>query len=110
MAVTVYTDDPKHLLSELKKAIQEKKIVTWRVDEDGDFTHEPEQWRYKAWLRPSIRDGKLVFTTIKRKDEKTSRLVYAIYHGRFIEMLLTHFDEKFERAEASALPSDSDSV
>ena len=25
MAVTVYTGDPKHLLSELKKAIEEKK-------------------------------------------------------------------------------------
>jgi hypothetical protein len=110
MAVTVYTDDAEHLLSELTKAIREKKIETWIVDADGDFTHKPERWRYKAWLRPAIVDGKLIFSTLKPKDEDISRLVYAIYHGRFIEMLLAHFDEIFEKAEASALPLGSDLV
>jgi predicted nucleic acid-binding protein len=35
---------------------------------------------------------------------------YAVYHGRFIEMLLTHFDLKFTQARASALPETGDIV
>lgn len=29
--------------------------------------------------------------------------IYGIYHGRFIEMLLSHFDDSFSNASATAL-------
>ena len=31
--------------------------------------------------------------------------MYGIYHGRFIEMLLNHFDKRFTEASATANPS-----
>ena len=37
-----------------------------------------------------------------------SKLVYAVYHGRFIEALLTHFDMMFYEATALALADDDD--
>ena len=45
MAINFDTDNPTKLLSAFKKAIDDKKIVTWSYDKDGYFTHTPEQWR-----------------------------------------------------------------
>jgi hypothetical protein len=110
MAVKIITDDPKGLLAAIRKAIKDGKIDTWEVDDDGDFVHSPEQWRFKAWLRPSAQKDALVFNTIGPKETKISVTTYAVYHGRFIEMLLAHFDEKFLDATASALPTPQDAL
>ena len=32
-----------------------------------------------------------------------SKVIYAVYHGRFAEMLLTYFDEEIETVEISSL-------
>jgi hypothetical protein len=37
-------------------------------------------------------------------------VVYAVYHGRFIEMLLAHFDEQMSGAAATAMPTTADVV
>jgi hypothetical protein len=31
-----------------------------------------------------------------------TKVIYGVYHGRFIEMLLTHFDDSFTSATATA--------
>jgi hypothetical protein len=31
-----------------------------------------------------------------------TKTIYGVYHGRFIEMLLTHFDNEFSAASATA--------
>jgi hypothetical protein len=36
--------------------------------------------------------------------------VYAVYHGRFAEMLLAHFDKEFSEARASAMPAAADII
>ncbi len=104
MAVIIKTSKPSELLAAIKKSIDTKKIETWSYDSDGDFTHTPEQWKNKAWLRvrPSASGTELKFGIIGRKDIKLSKLIYAVYHGRFIEMLLTHFDNDFSEANATA--------
>lgn len=102
MALIIKTKDPKNLLDDLIKAIEEKKIDTWSYNE-GYFTHSPEQWRYKAWFKPHILLGELKFGIYPPKDKSISSSVYAIYHGRFIEMMLTHFDQKFSDIYATAL-------
>lgn len=110
MAIIVITKNPEDLLVLIKKAIEQKKIDTWSFDKDGDFFHNTEQWASKAWLRPNVYEEKLVFNTIPPKDKHISSVVYAVYHGRFIEMLLSHFDEFFEKASASALPTVNDRI
>lgn len=35
---------------------------------------------------------------------------YAVYHGRFIEMLLSHFDKHCQSMEATPLPTKHDDL
>jgi len=102
VSLTVKTSKPKALLAAIKKAIDDKKIETWEYDGDGDFTHSPDQWRNQGWLRPTTEEGQLSFKLLSQKDVKMTKVVYGVYHGRFIEMLLTHFDEDFATATATA--------
>ncbi len=110
MAVIVTTENPSGLLSAIKKAIDDDKIETWAYDEDGDFTHTAEQWNSRAWLRPAIGDDRLVFHIVPPRTKSISVTVYGIYHGRFMEMLLNHFDGKFTRVSATAQPTSGDRV
>lgn len=110
MAVRIYTGNPKTLLEKIKKAIDKKHIITWSYDDDGDFTHTADQWKNRAWLKPFLGKDSLDLGILNPKETKISTPVYAIYHGRFIEMVLTHFDEDFTTAYATALPEKIDSV
>ena len=85
-------------------------IDTWSVDSDGDFTHTPPQWKHKAWLRPRIEGDKLILKILTPKGKQLGSMTYAVYHGRFIEMLLAHFDKRFVDASATALPDLGDIV
>lgn len=110
MALNIYTTDPSGLLKKIKKAIDDEKVVTWSYDSDGDFTHvtSNNQWKGKAWLRPHVKDGYLHMAILGKKDEKLSSEVYAVYHGRFAEMVLVHFDNSFTTATATAGKSGND--
>ena len=111
MAIHFKTTTPKKLLTAYKKAVDDGHIKTWSYDNDGDFTHTADQWIRNAWLRPKIVEGtELVFYILKPKDVQLSSLVYAVYHGRFIESMLTHCDTLFSDARASALPEIGDIV
>jgi hypothetical protein len=110
MAVRVYCDDPGQLLADIRRAIRADKIETWELDSDGDFTHSPSQWKNQAWFHPVVEDERLIFRIIGQKSKRMSKEIYGVYHGRFIEMLLAHFDTKFRRASATALPSNGDQI
>jgi hypothetical protein len=111
MAINFTTKTPKKLLTAFKKAIDDGHVVTWDYDEDGDFTHTTEQWRKRAWLRPTVQEGTaLILHIIKPRNAKVSSEVYAIYHGRFIEAMLRHCDELFEDGQATAMPKGKDNV
>lgn len=110
MAVYFETDTPQTLLDEFKKAIDDGRVVTWSYDVDGDFTHTAEQWKYKAWFRPSVEDQKLAMYIIPPKNSNISSEVYAIYHGRFIESVLVHCDKFFKNSVATSFPKGSDRV
>ena len=90
--------EPTQFLDKLHEKIQKGEIDTWIVDADGDFTHKPSQWFERAWLRgfANSPDGDVVFGIVGRKDVSMSKVVYAVYHGRFAEMLLIHFDDDIE--------------
>jgi hypothetical protein len=71
-------------------------------DRDGDFTHTPDQWKGKAWLRPYVQQGVLLFGLIGQQGVPMTKGIYGVYHGRFVEMLLTHFDTVFTGATTTA--------
>lgn len=111
MAVHFKTKTPKKLLSAFKAAVDSGQVRTWKYDEDGDFTHTADQWINKAWMRPKIVDGQdLIFHILAPREVPVSSPVYAIYHGRVIESFLSHCDQLFETAYASALPEIMDVV
>lgn len=102
MAVRAFCNDSQQLLNEIKVAIRKGLVQTWSLDQDGDLTHSPVQWKNKAWFRPAAEAGVLVFRIIGQTDVHMSTEIYAIYHGRLIEMLLAHFDTKFNNVMATA--------
>src|ERR1700722_5848776 len=104
MAVYFYTAEPSVLLADFKKKIQQGHVVTWSYDQDGDFTHTADQWKYKAWLRPSIGTDRLIFFILKNTKEVMTPAIYGIYHGRIIESVLTHCDKLFTNGVATAMP------
>lgn len=110
MAIRITAYQPASLLASIKKAIDGRQIETWSYDSDGDFTHTPPQWANKAWLRPAVVSGALVLSILNQRGTNLSKEIYGVYHGRFIEMLLTHFDDKFVDAQASAAVAAGDSV
>lgn len=110
MAVNFETSDPQALLAAFRWGIDQGHIVTWSYDDDGDFTHTPDQWSKRAWLRPTLYTGRLVMNILGRKDETMPIVVYSIYHGRFIEAMIAHCRTRFTLASATPMPTNSDSV
>lgn len=110
MAVIVNVSEPEGLLQAIRSAARGGELETWSMDADGDFTHSRPQWRLKAWFRPRVSEGMIVFNILAPREAVMSRATYAVYHGRFIEMLLAHFDTRFRRAVATALPVGGDRV
>lgn len=109
MAIKVSTSSPSALLSKIKKAVDDGKVRSWSYDKDGDFTHDSEQWSKKAWLRPKTYQGELRFGILGVEGTQMTKQVYGLYHGRFIDMLLTHFDDDFSSATATAHKTEPDS-
>lgn len=110
MAVFVNIDNPELFLQNIKKKIDEKSIVSWEYDSDGDFTHSPDQWKNKAWLRPHVEANRIVFGIVDRKDCNLSVVEYAVFHGRFVEMLLEHFDKDCSDIRVSPLGTNYDII
>lgn len=92
------------LLKNIHDLINQNRIQTWEYDAVGDYTMTPLQWRRQAWIRLQKEEGETIkFGIIPRRDAKLSKEVYAIYHGRFAEMLLAHFDINIAKIEISSL-------
>ena len=109
MAVIVKTENPTALLGRVRAEIASENIVTWEL-KNGYLTHVPEQWRAKAWFLPKVLDGNLLFLIRPSKGRKVTSVVYAVYHGRLVEMLLAHFDSDFTEVNCTAMPDYGDSV
>lgn len=110
MALYFKTKEPQKLLDAFKKKIDDRNIVTWSYDSDGDFTHSTVQWKNLAWLRPRIETNRLSFYIWPPKAKKVTVETYAIYHGRFLESMLAHFDSLFSDGTATAMIDGEDKV
>src|SRR5882724_10950054 len=110
MALLFKTNTPQALLNDFKKKIDEGHVVTWSYDKDGDFTHTPDQWRNQAWMRPSIDLGGLRFNILGNAKKITTKAVYAVYHGRMVESMAAHCDDRFTEAVTTARATNSDNI
>lgn len=110
MALLFSTNVPQQLLNDFKTKISQGHIVTWECDADGDFTHLTDQWRGKAYLRPSIDIGGLRLNILGHSKFVTSWAIYGIYQGRFIESMTTHCNQLFTNAAATAQPTNADVI
>lgn len=112
MAVNFFTSDPKALLDNFNARIdqdeQKGKITTWTRDKDGDYTHVAVNWKNKAWFRPKIIEGALVFNILGRKTTVMPTVVYGYYHGHLTETFLNHFDQMFSSGSSTAVPTKDD--
>ena len=102
MAIIVKTENPEGLLNEIKRAIDERTTELWSYDSAGDFSHTPDRWINRAWLRPEVGDGELLFGILGTKDAGMTASLYSAYHAYFIEFLLTNLDKYFVTAAATA--------
>lgn len=92
MAIIIQTQNPNQLIKSLNEAILSRSILTWAVDNIGDYTISRDQWRYLAWMRPHIDGDRLIFGIIQSKRFPMTRELYGVYHGRFVATLLSNFD------------------
>jgi hypothetical protein len=93
--ISVSTGNPGALLQAIKKAIDDKKISTWNYDKDGDFIHEAAQWKDKGFLRASLDQTYLHFSFYLFSNRPLEKDVLGVFHGRFAEMLVNHFEGSF---------------
>jgi hypothetical protein len=110
MALLFTTNTPQALLNDFKKKIDEGHVVTWSYDKDGDFTHTPDQWRSQAWMRPSIDLGGLRFNILGNSKVITTKPVYGVFHGRLVESVATHCDDRFTDVTVTARATNSDVI
>lgn len=110
MAVLFKSNTPQALLNDFKKKIDEGRVVTWSYDKNGDFTHTPDQWRYVAWMRPSIELGGLRFNILGNAKKVTTKADYGVYHGRLVESIVTHCDNLFSEASVTARATNADNI
>lgn len=107
MAILIHTANPVAFVVQIRNKINEGTIETWMTDSQGDFTHSPHQWRYCSWFRPYLLDEdgyNLVFVIIPSKKHLFTRTLYGLYHGRFTEMLLTHFGAQITKFKITPSP------
>lgn len=110
--IDIRTIENSHLLIDrINQSISSGQIKAWLVDSDGDYTRSMEPWKERAWMRCRFDETDpthLMFIIIEPKNQKLSKATYGVYHGRFAEMLLTHFDVLISRLEITPLLAPSD--
>ena len=97
--ITLDTESPAALLKNIKKAIDDGKVKTWRYDKAGDFTHTADQYDGQVWLRPSIEAQELIFKVKNADGIPLTFALTGIIQGRFCEVLITHFYKEYECIE-----------
>lgn len=99
MAIIIQTQNPLQLNERIRQLVVEYPLLTWEVDTDNDYTLILERWRYRAWMRPNTdrqADGELQFGIVSSTRYPMTTTLYAVYHARFAEFLLSHFDREIQ--------------
>lgn len=114
-AIYVSTSDASVLLQAIYEAIDQKHVRTWRYQDSDNIrflthTTSDNQWDAKAWLTGTVGQNLLTFNIRHPPGEQVTWPLFAAYHGRFIEMLIEHFHDRFAYAHATSSVVDGDTV
>ena len=94
MAILIKTANPQELLLSIKQAMDDRRVRDWTYNPEGEFTRTQIEAESKHWLRARIVEDTLVFKLQQSCTGQASHATFGVYHGRFIEMLFTHFRSK----------------
>ena len=92
MAVSIAAADPAFLLKGILARFDQRTIEGWCRDGEC-FTLTDPEWSTRAYLRPLLQTENLVLGLVPTEGQGMSKELYAVYHGRFIDMLLRHFSD-----------------
>jgi hypothetical protein len=99
MKILIQTNSPDQLRSIIFKNVEDEKIKTWiiRKDSSGNrfLTHKPEQWYDLALIGFDATSNQLEARITWWKDKEPSEDVKGYYLGRFVEILMVHFNRYF---------------
>ena len=101
MAIALRTDNPESIVDDIRALIDAGEIISWGYDADGDFTHSG-QWKNKAWISTIINGEELTFYIVGRKSVQMELSECAVFHGLFVELLLTSFSDRIMTFEVTA--------
>jgi len=109
------TQNAQNLLNQFEQRIRQiqqlGKITTWEKASDNiHHTHSSNNWKNKAFLKPTIYSDALVFNIIRNTNFTVDLPTYSYYHGHLIETFTNHFSTIFTEAKSTAKPNNSDSV
>ncbi len=105
--------DAKTVLDSLAKSqtLEGNALKTWERDqEDGSFTHtghaegEVARFKNKACIMPpkeTAQQCKFSVSVDKSLSDGDKADIAAVYHGRFMQMLLAHFERHIIKIEYS---------
>ena len=105
MSLIIKLKNPELFLKQLQNRVMENKIKLWEIDSDGNLIHTPKRYINKAWFKPQIDIEKeaIVFKYINPLKEENDTLLYGIYHGRLLKMVMTDFYKKFDIISAEVI-------
>ena len=104
MAIYIHTNDSQGLHQRLTASICNREIITWDVDKDGDYTIDRDQWRFKAWFRPTEKQGQLIFGIVQSRKYVMTNELYGVYHGRLVATILANFSDLISEVHVTPNP------
>lgn len=105
MSIIIKLKNPETFLKQLQARAIENKVKLWEIDSDGNLIHTPKRFINKAWFKPQIDIEKeeIVFKYINPLKEDNDPLLYGIYHGRLLKMVMSDFYKKFDIISAEVV-------
>ena len=99
MEIIVRTKRPSILIESIEKDINDGELKTWEIKKNNKgetlFNHIPDQWSDKALLKPYITDEKLTLKIAWWDGHEPEENIKGYILGRFIEVLMVHYRDKF---------------
>lgn len=104
MKIDAVSDQPQKLLDTINKAIEEDVLKTWKKlfndKKEPLYSHTPDQWNEKAMIKPYLLDNKVSFRiSWWTKNGEPSNEIKGYILGRFVEVLMVHFQNHFRYLE-----------